>query len=234
MSPSPLGHNQNVKIAVIGSGIARAEYAHFLNQAASPNCDITVYEKDNRLGGRVKKHSLGGGLIEQGATLTHSSYHYLKDIIESYQLKYAKPHGGEGEAETLSIWDGTSFKLNTSRNSFISTMQMLWAYGKSLSDLSDRVKRMIPKWNQVYVQLGKGTTYNSLEELFKAIELYDLTQQKSYNYFKQEGISDDLVYEFVDCISRVNYHQDGHINAFADMVSLADACLDRGDLFFCQ
>ena len=40
-----------------------------------------------------------------------------------------------------------------------------------------------------------------------------------------------MVYEFVDCISRVNYHQDGNINAFTDMVSLAGAGLDGGELF---
>ncbi len=231
LAPLQLTSEQNFKIGVIGSGIGGASYVHFLNQAAAANCQITVYEKENRVGGRVKKDRLGGGLIEQGATLIHSSNYYLRDIIATHQLEKTKPHGGEGEAETLAIWDGTDFRLNTSSNSFTSTMQMLWAYGMSLSDLSDLVKSMIPKWESVYANLGEGKTYDSPESLFKAIDLYDLTQQTSYDYFKKEGIKDDLVYEFVDCISRVNYHQDGNINAFTDLVSLAGAGLDGGELY---
>ncbi len=231
LSPLQLAQEQAFKIAVVGSGIGGSSYVHFLNQAAAKNATITVYEKENRIGGRVKKDKLGGGLIEQGATLIHSSNYYLQDIMATYQLEKTKPHGGEGEAETLAIWDGNDFRLNTSRNSFRSTIQMLWAYGMSLSDLSDLVKAMIPKWERIYTNLGQGTTYDSPESLFKAIDLYDLTQQTSYDYFKKAGIKDDLVYEFVDCISRVNYHQDGNINAFTDMVSLAGAGLDGGELF---
>lgn len=110
-------------------------------------------------------------------------------------------------------------------------MQMLWAYGLSLSALADVVKATIPKWQQVYEHLHNGVAYESPQSLFEAIDLYDLTQQTSYEYFKKEGIKDKLVYEFVDCISRVNYHQDGNINAFTDVVSLAGAGLDGGDLF---
>lgn len=226
-----LSTKDNFKIGVIGAGIAGASFVHFINQAVAKNCSITVFEKENRLGGRVKNDKLGGGLIEQGATLIHSSNHYLQDIIETYDLQKTKPHGGEGEAETLAIWDGEEFKLNTSRNSLMSTMQMLLAYGLSLSDLSDLVKATIPKWQQVYHQLGEGTSYSSPEALFKAINLYDLTQQTSYDFFKEKGIKDDLVYEFIDCISRVNYHQDGNINAFTDIVSLAGAGIDGGSLF---
>lgn len=74
------------KIGVIGSGIAGASYVHFINQSAAKHITIEVYEKNTRLGGRVKKDTLGGGLIEQGATLIHSSNHYLKDIIDTYDF----------------------------------------------------------------------------------------------------------------------------------------------------
>lgn len=231
LSPLALSNEKEFKIAVIGSGIGGASYVHFINQAVPDNNQVTIYEKEDRIGGRVKKDFLGGSMIEQGATLIHSSNHYLKDIMETYELEKTKPHGGEGEAETLAIWDGTDFRLNTSSNSWKSTIQMLWAYGMSLSDLSNLVKLMIPKWERVYTNLGQGISYDTPESLFKAIDLYDMTQQTSYEYFKKEGIKEDLVYEFVDCISRVNYHQDGNINAFTDMVSLAGAGLDGGDLY---
>jgi len=218
------------KIGVIGSGIGGASYIHFINQAVAKNSTIHVYEKNTRLGGRVKKDTLGGGLIEQGATLIHSNNHYLKDIMATYDLRVAVPHGGQGEAETLAIWDGTDFRLNTSKNNFLSTLQMLWAYGMSLSDLSDVVKKVIPKWSTIYHKLAEGSSYDTPKSLFEDLDLYDLTQQTSYEFFKKEGIKDKVVKEFVDCISRVNYHQDGHINAFTDMVSLAGAGMDGGSL----
>lgn len=223
--------NSPITIGVVGSGIAGTSFVHQILQSAANNVDITVYEKEGRLAGRVKKDSLGGGLIEQGATLIHSSNHYLQEILDAYNLSKSIPHGGEGEAETLAIWDGQDFRLNTSRNSFRSSMQMLWAYGMSISNLSDLIKSIIPKWSQVYTKLGEGSSYNSPKDLFVDLGLYELTQQTSYQYFKDQGIDDQLVYEFVDCISRVNYHQDGNINAFTDAVSLAGAGLDGGTLF---
>ena len=83
ISEVTLSENQNYRIGVIGSGIGGASFVHFINQAAAKNCQITVYEKENRIGGRVKKDILGGGMIEQGATLIHSSNYYLQDIMNT-------------------------------------------------------------------------------------------------------------------------------------------------------
>ena len=228
---SQLERNSKVKIAVIGAGIAGASYTHFITQALGDQCNITVYEKSNRIGGRVKNDKLGGGMIEQGATLIHSSNHYLKHIMKIHNLKPTVPHGGEGEVETLAIWDGQDFRLNTRRNKAISTLQMLWAYGKSLQNLQEVVQETMPKWNEVYDLLQEGYGFETPQSLFLTVDLYDLTQKTSYEYFEEKGIDNEVVYEFVDCISRVNYHQDGNINAFADMVSLAGAGMDGGELF---
>ena len=228
---SNLGRNDKVKIAVVGAGIAGASYVHFITQSLGEQAQVTVFEQSDRLGGRVKKDTLGGGMIEQGATLIHSSNHYLKHIMKTHHLDQAVPHGGEGEAETLAIWDGQDFRLNTSRNKTISGLQMLWNYGTSLSDLQKEVKKVIPKWEEVYYLLGDGYGFESPQKLFQTLGIYDLTQTTSYDYFKKAGIDDDLMYEFIDCISRVNYLQDGNINAFTDMVSLAGAGMDGGELF---
>ena len=82
-SPISLPENTSFKIGVIGSGIGGASFVHFINQAATEHCQITVYEKEDRIGGRVKKDILGGGMIEQGATLIHSSNFYLQDIMDT-------------------------------------------------------------------------------------------------------------------------------------------------------
>tara|TARA_Y100000385_G_scaffold291807_1_gene372580 strand:+ start:18986 stop:19390 length:405 start_codon:yes stop_codon:yes gene_type:complete len=81
-----LNRSSKVKIAVIGGGIGGASYCHFITQALGDQVDITVYEKSDRIGGRVKKEALGGGLIEQGATLIHSSNHYLQHIMKEHHL----------------------------------------------------------------------------------------------------------------------------------------------------
>lgn len=221
----------DIKIAVIGAGIAGASYVHFINQATDKKCHITVYEQNNRLGGRVKKDTLGKGMVEQGATLIHSSNLYLKDIMSSYNLNRTIPHDGEGEAETLAIWDGNDFVLNTSANKTLYGLQMLWAYGRSLTGVAKEVKKIIPKWNSVYTHLQDGVAFKSPKHMFEEIGLYEMTQESSYDYFKKAGINDKIVYEFIDCISRVNYHQDGNINAFTDLVSLAGAGMDGGSLF---
>lgn len=64
------------KIAVIGSGFAGISAASFL---AKEGCDVTVFEKNDSIGGRARKFSAEGFTFDMGP-----SWYWMPDVFEGY------------------------------------------------------------------------------------------------------------------------------------------------------
>ncbi|MEQ8925400.1 MAG: phytoene desaturase family protein [Fulvivirga sp.] len=64
------------KIAVIGSGFAGMSAASFL---AKGGCEVTIYEKNETIGGRARKFSADGFTFDMGP-----SWYWMPDVFESY------------------------------------------------------------------------------------------------------------------------------------------------------
>lgn len=64
------------KVAVIGSGFAGLSAASFL---AKGGCDVTVFEKNDSIGGRARKFSAEGFTFDMGP-----SWYWMPDVFESY------------------------------------------------------------------------------------------------------------------------------------------------------
>ncbi|QSE96047.1 phytoene desaturase family protein [Fulvivirga lutea] len=64
------------KIAVIGSGFAGLSAASFL---AKGGCEVTIYEKNETIGGRARKFSADGFTFDMGP-----SWYWMPDVFESF------------------------------------------------------------------------------------------------------------------------------------------------------
>lgn len=68
-----LDMTQRFSVGIIGSGVAGAFAAHFLRATMGEHVSITVFEKENRLGGRVWDVEFGGRRIEAGGALIRNT-----------------------------------------------------------------------------------------------------------------------------------------------------------------
>jgi prenylcysteine oxidase/farnesylcysteine lyase len=165
-------------------------------------------------------------MVELGGSIFHSSNRYLVHFVEMLGL-----HQQPSDAtETFGIWNGTSFDLKSSPSALLTQLKMLLRYGLTPLRLQRVVKNMVKQLTQVYISQDQGQGFQTPEALFTALNLYALTQQSSYDFFRAQGSSERFLTEFVNGASRNNYGQDAHLNAFVNLVSLAGAGMAGGYL----
>ena len=73
------------KIAVIGAGISGLTCAYNLKQAGF---DVTVFEKENQVGGRMRTHIKDGYHFDIGANHLVPLYTHMRKYIEAFGLEW--------------------------------------------------------------------------------------------------------------------------------------------------
>ena len=214
---------QAAKIGIVGSGVAGSSAAFFLREALGPSADIVVWERDAVVGGRARSVALGDKHFDGGATAISSLNEYLMNATAGMQRR--DDTGGD-----LGVFDGATFRFLSSERALPLAARVVARYGFAPARVLPALKQTVHNLSRVYDLQRADVAFDTPESLFRALGLYELTQVTAYDHFKSLGVPDEFVKEFVDGASRDNYNQDGGMNAFADMVSLAGAAL-AGEVF---
>jgi prenylcysteine oxidase / farnesylcysteine lyase len=207
-----------LKVGIIGSGISGSSAAYFLHKSLGDNVEIAVYEKESRVGGRIQRINIGDEGFETGGSIIHSENQYLYHIVNELGLEKVKH-----VYDNIGMWNGESFTFKTGKKKLETLLKVLFRYGNSLVKVQPIVKDRIKKLSQIYIHQEKGEFFSDPESLFKKLGLYSLSQVSSYDYFREKGISERFILEFINGISRLNYGQDASIHGLVDLVSLAGA-----------
>eukprot|EP01062_Namystynia_karyoxenos_P066194 TRINITY_DN60190_c0_g1_i1.p1 TRINITY_DN60190_c0_g1~~TRINITY_DN60190_c0_g1_i1.p1 ORF type:complete len:474 (+),score=156.17 TRINITY_DN60190_c0_g1_i1:66-1487(+) len=212
-------------VAVVGSGVAGSSAAYFLHDLA-PDVDITVFEAGPEVGGRTSTLQDYGVPVDWGATAISSLNDYLVSFIEKFNM--TKQDSANGK-DVIGLWDGQAFRFLWPDGAALPE-RIVARYGLTPLKAVEAVRGAVNKLKAVYGLQANGTSFDSPAALFDRLGLTPQTQQSAYDMFKQLGVADKFVYEFVDAMSRDNYGQDSVINGFVDLVSLAGAGID-GNVF---
>ena len=70
------------RIAVVGSGIGGSATAHFLRDILGENAQISVFEKADRVGGRLATLDFAGDTFESGGSIIHPRNLYMKRFVK--------------------------------------------------------------------------------------------------------------------------------------------------------
>ncbi|KAJ5814660.1 hypothetical protein N7474_006437 [Penicillium riverlandense] len=102
------------KLAVIGGGIAGVSIAHaFSNEDGAPP-EVTIFEREPRLGGRIHTVSLydeNDLFIETGGD-TFSPLHRITEQARDVGVEVQDAYLGKNPLSLVSIWDGQNFTLS--------------------------------------------------------------------------------------------------------------------------
>ncbi len=85
---SELQRSKEQKIAIIGAGISGLTAAHTLKKLGYNN--ITVFEANDRVGGKVHTVEIDGYIYELGAIFLQEKYKTLRNLAKEYNVKLKK------------------------------------------------------------------------------------------------------------------------------------------------
>ena len=154
------------KVAIIGAGVAGVSAAYHLHdQYAHANLDITIYEANPQVGGRIKSAKVYNGAyslqqVETGAQSFYADDKCVQSLIDETGLRRKlEPH--YPVKKSVGVWDGASFILqgegDLKGRTWTDWARYAWRYGFSVNHLRKWVSEKLPLFQRL---LGRGETAN--------------------------------------------------------------------------
>ncbi|KAH7340917.1 Prenylcysteine lyase-domain-containing protein [Rhizoctonia solani] len=215
------------KVAIIGAGAAGTSAAFWLSRAKSrlgENVTITIYDKNNYIGGRsTTVHPYNDEAIptvELGASIYVDANKNMVRAVKEFNLSTVE-YGDENE-ET-GIWNGNEFVLTLSGGgwrSWWTTAKLFWRYGYS-SPL--KVRTLVKEMINTYLNLYRPRLpYSSITAISSSLNFTHITAVSASKHLIDNGVNPLFVHELVEAATRVNYGQNvDDIHALEGMVSMA-------------
>ncbi len=209
-----------MKIAIVGGGIAGASTAYYLSK--NNKYQIDLYEMNSQLGGRVYTHEKYR--IDQGAEFFISGNINLLKLIDDLNSEegiHIEKEEYLSARAILQIKKKRSVILPSKKQGFVSRMikqfKMLSYIGmKNVSSLT-RIKKLVDEFETVTTDLFNLIENADTPELFDAVskKYTDLISVSLAEYFLEQGLSQDIIDNFIDPLVSTVYMLDvNELNAF--------------------
>ena len=98
-------------LAIVGAGIGGCSAAYFARQLF-PGIKLTIYDSQDRIGGRILTHNVAGRRIELGAAFFNRINRTLLDILKTEKLETIP-----FERMDFAVWNGSKFVFRSNKES---------------------------------------------------------------------------------------------------------------------
>ena len=221
------------KVAIIGAGIAGASAAyHLCDQYAHVGFDITIYEANSQVGGRIKSAKVYDGAytfqqVETGAQSFYADDECVQSLVDETGLRRKlEPH--YPVKESVGIWDGASFILrgegDLKGRNWTDWTRYAWRYGLSINDMRKWLSEKLPLFRRL---LGRWEYANrSIPEDIENLGLTAELKSDAWS-FLQNLTSPEFSREIVQAITRAWFGQNlATIHGLAALAAINPAPTD--------
>lgn len=218
------GETTTPRVAIVGAGIAGASTAFRLNELTklSSSIDVTIYESEPSVGGRVKSISPENSpqVVEAGATHFSTQDWCVMAAMESAGLKERWPDP-LALPQSTGLWDGkelrTAPKCNGESPSLWAQARSVWRYGISPWRFRRLVQSALERWKSF---AGLVPTFDSTVKELEQAGLSELALDSAENYLKNLSITPQFLTEVVQPCTRAQFSQNlASIRALSSMVA---------------
>ncbi|PWN36762.1 uncharacterized protein FA14DRAFT_140693 [Meira miltonrushii] len=241
------------KVAIIGAGAGGSSAAYFLSKAqtklenlgfGAQGIDITLFERDERIGGRTTVvHAYDDEnlpAIELGASIFADVNKNLQRASKQFNLETGAKLGEDG---VTGVWDGQQFLIEGLDDGWWNSAKMFWRYGYSPLTTQKLVGKTVDAflrlYDPAYMHKSKdekkatdtnnsssntesGYPWRTIEDLAKAMSFDQMVARSAGDYFYLQSVSKLFIEEIIEAATLVNYGQEVYsIHGLGGSVSLA-------------
>lgn len=200
-----------LNLAIIGAGVGGCSAAYFA-QKHLPSSKVTVYEMDNRIGGRVFTFRENDVLNELGATFFNPNNKIVCSLVNKIGLEVKNLL----DQMDIAVWNGTEIVFRSKQSKFYSMLNLFSNYKLNVPKLLLVLKAAHKKIMKLY---DKEEPLE-LEEFFERLGL-DYWYKRPFDEILIEmGMNGRFIDEIVTPITRIIYSQNAELGGFAGLSSL--------------
>jgi prenylcysteine oxidase/farnesylcysteine lyase len=199
-------------LAVVGAGIGGCSAAYFARKLL-PGVKVTIYDSQDRIGGRILTCKVAGRPLELGAAFYNRINRTLLDILKTEKLETTLV-----ERKNFAVWNGSKFIFRSNKESLTTVLKLLLKYRLSLTRtyiLLEKLKAQIVK---LYQEERKNPT--DIRQIFELTHIDKWQNKTFYETLKERNISQAFIEEIATPITRIIYSQNEDLGAFAGISSL--------------
>lgn len=200
------------KVAIIGAGFAGASAAYHLgDQYGHAGFDITIYQADSQVGGRIRSAKVYDGAyaqeVETGAVSFYADDECVQSLIDETGLRWKlEPH--YPVKKSVGVWDGASFILRSEGDlkgrTWTDWARYAWRYGLSVNNMRRWLSEKFPLFQRL---LGRWEYANrSIPEDIEKLGLTAELKSDAWSSF-QNLTSPEFSREIVHAITRAWFGQ---------------------------
>jgi hypothetical protein len=200
-------------LAVIGAGIGGCSAAYFARKFL-PGINVTIYDAQDRIGGRILTHNAAEVTLELGAAFFNGFNRTILGIIKAEGLKITPVE----ERRDFAVWNGSEIVFRSNKHSSANSLKLLAKYKLSLARTFLLLRKARGQVTKLYQEELKNPT--DIREIFESTCLDKWHKKPFFKALTERRISQAFINEIVTPITRLIYSQNADLGGFAGISSL--------------
>lgn len=222
----PIDYSQpRDRIAIIGAGAGGTAAAYYLQKYTDHGYDITIFDRDQRVGGRTtttgiygnnsRPFEVGGSVYVAANLILCKAADDFNLTLRAYRLLLAE----NPQLSQVGVYDGSSIILEFD-SSWKTYLWLVWRYGLSPFKAAKIVKQFINTFLSFFYE--DHFPFADLDSITRVSGFHSASSITGEQYFQNAGVSETYYKQFLQSFTRVNYAQNlDQIHAIGALVSLA-------------
>jgi hypothetical protein len=201
-----------MRLAIIGAGVGGCSAAFFAKRLV-PSCEITVYERSDRVGGRIYGVDVEDQRVEIGAAFFKNNHQLLIGLLEEVGIEAAPIR----KPSSIGVWNGQKFIVKIG-NPALSALRLFLQNPLNILRLYWILREADSRSRIIYREIQDHP--REWDELFKAAGIMEWLQRPLREVLLEKGVGSSFIDNMLEPMTRVIYNQDSSINTYAGLVTI--------------
>jgi prenylcysteine oxidase / farnesylcysteine lyase len=217
--------SEMITIAIIGSGIGGSSSAYYLLKNTT-NIKVDMYERDDRIGGRIDSVVIANKTIDIGASFFIKENKLINRMIHELNVSYFEAFDDKDRDFNVGFFTNRTLHITLRQsgiiNKIINVFKLFYNYGISPFYSKFILESYLTAWQRVYNFLDdNNSTFTCLHDMLETLKVNHLVNETSEEFFLKSKVGKKYIDEVFNGFLGNIYNQHKEINAFAGFVTLA-------------